>query len=345
MRITTIIFLIYQLFTIPFCLAQQTVFTEGVSNVGTTSAAFLNIGVGARAIAMGSAFTAVADDATALFWNPAGIGRCKRAEVTFNHSDWLLDVYHEYIGAILPAGRHCFGASVTYLGMPDQIVRTIEHPEGNGNFYNAADLAIAASYAFEFTDQFAMGFTGKYIRQQIYNTSASAIAIDFGAIYQPSSIKWLKLGMQISNFGSDLKLNGKDLSQKIDIDPKHHTNTRLPASLDTDAFSLPLIFRFGIATTLVKTKYHKFLTAIDMIHPSNNSESLNLGAEYVFLGGFSIRTGYESLFERDYDVTGGMTIGGGIKLYTLGMLVIFDYAYRDFGVLENVSRFSFGIKF
>ena len=156
----------FQLLVIQTCLGQQTPFNESVSNVGTTSAAFLNIGVGARALAMGGAFTAIADDATALYWNPAGIGRCKRAEVTFNHSDWLLDVYHEYIGAILPVGRHCFGGSVTYLGVPDQIVRTIEEPEGTGDFYNASDLALAVSYAFEFTDQFAMGFTGKYIRQK-----------------------------------------------------------------------------------------------------------------------------------------------------------------------------------
>jgi len=294
---------------------------------------------------MGGAFTAIANDATALYWNPAGISQCQRAEVTFNHINWFLDVYHEFVGAVVPTGRHSFGAAVTYLGVPDQEVRTIEEPEGNGNFYNASDLALAVSYAFQFTDQFAMGFTGKYVRQQIYNSVGAAGAIDLGAIYQPSNIKWLKLGMQIANFGSDIRLRGQDLAQKIDIDPKHNSNERLPASLDTDAFSLPLIFRFGMAATILDSKVNDLLTAVDLIHPSNNTESVNIGAEYVFHGAFALRAGYHSLLERDSETSGGLTLGAGLKLYTRGVLLILDYAYRDFGVLDSVSRISCGLRF
>ena len=130
-----------------------------------------------------------------------------------------MDIYHEFVGAVIPAGRHRFGVSLTYLGMPDQKVRTIARPEGNGKFYSASDLALAVSWGFQFTDQFAMGVTTKYIRQQIYNSQAFAWAVDFGAHYQPTNIKWLQLGMQIANFGTDLKYSGHDLDQKVDIDP------------------------------------------------------------------------------------------------------------------------------
>ena len=346
MKVFTIIFIIFfNLFFYLNGIAQQTPFVSNVSNVGTSSAVFLNIGVGARAVAMGSAFTAVANDATALYWNPAGISQCQHPEITFNHSDWLLDVYHEFAGAVLPAGRHYFGLGVTYLGMPDQIVRTIDEPEGTGDFYNASDLALAVSYAYQFTDRFTMGFTGKYIQQQIYNSTGSAGAIDLGAIYQPSKMPWLKLGMQIANFGTDICFSGRDLAEKIDIDPKHNSSDRLPTSLDTDAFSLPLIFRFGLAINILNSKTNKFITAVDMIHPSNNTESVNVGAEYIFKGIFALRAGYQSLFERDYETTGGFTMGAGLTFYTNGMLIIFNYAYRDFGILDDVSRVSFGLKF
>jgi hypothetical protein len=325
--------------------AQQTPFSSSVSNVGTVAAAFLNIGVGSRANAMGGAFSAIANDATALYWNPAGMSQCVHPELTFNHSDWFLDIYHEFVGAVIPAGQHSFGACLTYVGVPDQKVRTIEEPEGNGNYYNASDLMLGVSYAIQFTDQFSMGFTGKYIRQAIYNSAGSAWAVDFGAMYHPSFMKWLSLGMEIANFGSTLRFAGRDIDIKVDNDPKHNSNDRLPASLTTDAYPLPLIFRFGLAMKPINTRYNRFVTAIDLIHPSNNTESVNVGIEYVYHDIISFRTGYHSLLERDFETTGGFTIGFGLQIYIQKLVIVLDYAYRDFGILNNVNRYSLGFRF
>lgn len=341
--ITTLITLICWI--LPLTAQQQTPFVSHVSNVGTTAATFLNIGVGARAVGMGGAFTAIANDASALYWNPAGLTLLERPEVTFTHSDWLLDIYHEFVGAVLPAGRHRFGVSLIYLGMPDQVVRTIAEPEGTGKFYNASDLALGATWGFQFTDRFAMGISAKYVRQQIYNSEATAFAVDFGAHYRPTNIKWLQLGMQIANFGTDLKFSGHDLDQKIDIDPDHQSNENLPAALETDPFSLPLNFRFGLAATPVHTKHHRILAAIDLLHPSHNTESLNLGFEYTFHGYVALRAGYNSFLEKDYQETGGLTLGAGLQLYTAGTLVLLDYAWREFGVLHDVGRITCSLRF
>jgi hypothetical protein len=341
-----LLFLLYGIIYTPnYLIAQRTPFSSSVSNVGTTAATFLNIGVGSRANAMGGAFTATADDATALYWNPAGLSQCIHPEVTFNHSDWFLDIYHEFIGAVIPAGQHSFGICMTYVGVPDQKVRTIEEPEGNGNYYNASDLMLGVSYAFQFTNQFSMGFTGKYIRQAIYNSAGSAWAVDFGALYHPSFIKWLSLGMEIANFGSTLQFSGRDINIKVDNDPKHNSNDRLPASLTTDAYPLPLIFRFGFAMKPINTKNNRFVTAIDLIHPSDNTESVNIGTEYVYHDIISLRTGYHSLLERDYETAGGFTIGFGLQIYIQKLLIVLDYAYRDFGVLNDVDRFSCSFRF
>ena len=340
-----LLFLYSVIYTPKNLIAQQTPFSSSVSNVGTTAAAFLNIGVGSRANAMGGAFTAMADDATALYWNPAGLSQCIHPEVTFNHSDWFLDIYHEFVGAVIPAGQHSFGICMTYVGVPDQKVRTIEEPEGNGNYYNASDLMLGVNYAFQFTDQFAMGFTGKYIRQAIYNCSGNAWAIDFGALYHPSYVKWLSVGMQIANFGSTLQFSGHDIDIKVDNDPKHNSNDRLPASLTTDAYPLPLIFRFGLAMKPINTRNNRFVTAIDLIHPSNNTESINIGAEYVFRDIISLRSGYHSLMERDFETTGGFSIGFGLQIYIQKLVIVLDYAYCDYGVLNNIDQLSFSSRF
>jgi len=341
-----ILFQLYCIFQLTSGLcAQQTPFSSSVSNVGTTAASFLNIGVGSRANAMGGAFSAVAGDATALYWNPAGISQCEHTELTFNHSDWFLDIYHEFAGAVIPAGQHSFGVSLTFVGVPDQKVRTIEQPEGNGDYYNASDLMLGVSYAVRFTDQFALGFTGKFIRQAIYNCSGTAGALDFGVLYRPSFLKWLGVGMQIANFGTSLQFSGRDIDIKVDNDPKHNSNDRLPASLNTQTYPLPLIFRFGLAFTPINTPDNRFLTAIDLIHPSDNSESINAGAEYVFRDIISLRTGYHALFEKDYETTGGLTFGFGLQIYIQSFVIVLDYAYCESGVLPSVDRFSCSFRF
>ena len=82
-----------------------------------------------------------------------------------------------------------------------------------------------------------------------------------------------------------------------------------------------------------------------MIHPSDNTESLNLGLEYIFHGFAVLRAGYNSFLEKDYQETGGFTFGAGLKIYIAGTLLLLDYAYRDFGILNNVSRVSCGLRF
>ena len=331
--------------TLQILRAQQTPFSSSVSNVGTTMGTFLNIGIGSRANAMGGAFTAVANDASALYWNPAGITQCEHPELTLNHIDWFLDIYHEFEGVVIPADQHSFGASLIYVGVPDQKVRTIEEPEGTGDYYNASDLMIGVSYAFRFTDQFAMGFTGKFIREAIYYCSGTAGAIDFGVLYHPSFLDWLSMGMQIANFGSTLQLSGRDIDRKIDDDPKHYSNNHLPASLNTQSYSLPLIFRFGLAVHSINTRDNRLVTAIDLIHPSDNTESMNLGTEYVFRDIISLRAGYHSLLEKDYEITGGLTLGFGLQIYIQNFVIVLDYAYRDFGILDKVDRFSCSFRF
>ncbi|MBN2091771.1 PorV/PorQ family protein [candidate division KSB1 bacterium] len=339
------IFLILFTFCMQQCFAQQPPYGEGVSNVGTTAASFLEIGIGSRAVAMGGAFTAIADDATSLYWNPAGLALCHRPQIIKSHNDWFLDIFQDYFGAVLPLGSHNLGVSINYLAVPDQEVRSIDQPEGTGLFYNSSDLMLGLSYAFRFTDQFSLGTTVKYIHQKIYYCSASAVALDFGAMYEPSIIPWLRLGMQIANFGMDMQMNGRNLDLFVDTDDSHNSNDRIPAGLKTDKYALPLVFRFGLATYALDTQKQTLFFSADLIHPANNTESINFGAEYVFRGMFALRGGYNALFERDYSHTGGLCLGAGINVYIKGTVFKLDYAYHYFGILQTNNRFSIGVGF
>ena len=110
---------------------QAQLFMENVSKVGTKAATFLEIPVGARAVGMGSAFVSMANDATALYWNVAGIANIERYEIVGIHSRWIAETSFDYAGLIIPlSGYGTFGVSFTSLNMEDMIAQLMHEPGG-----------------------------------------------------------------------------------------------------------------------------------------------------------------------------------------------------------------------
>ncbi len=316
-----------------------------VTNVGTTAAPFLEIGVGARAVAMGGAFVATANDASALYWNPGGLGFLRRPEIIFVHTEWLADIQFDYAGVVFPLGHYgTLGGSITSLSMDDMPVRTVDRPEGTGEFFQVGDLALQVSYALQLTDQFSVGFNGKYIYQKIWKETANGFAIDIGTLYK-TSFRGLRIGASLTNFGSDLKLDGEDLLVFHDIDPNIlGNNNRVFAKLETNAWPLPLNFQAGIAMEVFQQEHHRLTVATEAMHPKNNTESIHAGFEYALRELFFLRAGYRNLFLKDSEE--GLTLGAGFSARFLNNVrTTIDYAYADFGRLENVHRFAFHIQF
>ncbi len=319
-------------------------YVDGVTNAGTSAAAFLQIGVGARAQAMGNAGTVVADDATALFWNPAAVARMGgTAHVAFDHTDWLADTQLDYVAAVLPVSAgSAVGLSVLSFQMVDESpVRTVGQPEGTGEFYSASDLALGLTYGVALTDRFSAGLTGKYVHERLWNETASSFAVDMGIRYR-TKLPGLNLAASISNFGGDLQLDGRDLLRPYDDDPGNASNDQLNVRLDTDAYSLPLYFRFGVGYEQSFGDMHKVVLATDLLHPSDNSEAVNVGAEYTFWDTLSLRGGAQALFQEDR--TGRFSLGAGVQRRVVGGLRLSaDYAYAQWGLLDDTHRFTVSI--
>jgi hypothetical protein len=315
-------------------------YNSDVSNVGTTAATFLEIGVGARPIAMGGAFVATANDASCMYWNPAGLGRLDAVEILFVHTNWLADMSFQYAGFVIPLGSAgTLGANFTMLDVGEMKVRTIDYPEGTGVYFESRDIAIGLSYGFSLTERFSLGFTAKYISQKIWNENAQSFALDIGTIYD-TMLEGLRIGAALTNFGADMKMTGNDLLVYYDQDPtRTGNNDRVFAELQTNSWPLPLHFQLGLAMDIVKNQTHSLTVAVDAVHPIDNTESMHFGVEYGFIGSFFIRAGYRNLFLRDSEE--GITLGGGVNVALLGNFeLIADYAYADFGRLENAQRFS-----
>jgi len=317
----------------------------GQSKIGSSAAPFLNIAIGPRAVSMGGAFIATASDVTSLYWNPAGASRSETNEALFSYSNWFADINYNWAGAMLNlGGAGTIGLSVTYLDYGDMEVTTLSEQDGTGQFFNASDMSLALTYAYNLTDRFSIGGNVKYIQQKIWNSSATAIALDLGVLFL-SDIYGLRIGATITNFGSAMQMDGKDLLVQHDINPNiSGNNDQILANLQTDDFPLPLTFKIGLAMDLVDAENHRFTLATDAIHPNDNSESLNVGAEYIFYNTIAFRIGYKSLFLDNTEE--GFTAGVGLNYDFNPVLGIrFDYAYQNFGILDNTQHFSLGIKF
>jgi hypothetical protein len=290
--------------------------TWGQAKVGTAGAQFLELGVSARAIGMGDAFLAISDDASAVYYNPAGLTQMAEREVMFTHVSYLADINYEFAGLAYPTARFggVWGVGFYMLNAGDMDATQYEYPYGTGQTFTAKDYALTLSYARNLTDRFSVGLTFKVIDELLDTERAFAWAADMGTLYD-TGFRGFKIAMVVSNFGPDLKFIEEDCP-------------------------LPMNFKFGGVLDIFRNENHKATFSVEGSHPSDNMEKFNAGVEYWFKDMFSLRFGdYEA-----YD-TGRISAGCGFKLTVAERPLKFDYGYHDMGLLEGFHRFSVGLSF
>jgi len=319
--------------------------SQNVSKRGTAAAPFLSIAQGARALGLGGAFVAVANDASAMYWNPAGIAELEGFHFLVDHTNWFADIQYEYLGATIGLGSFgALGANMTSSNIADMKVTTIDHQDGTGEVFGITDFAFGLTYALKLTDEFSIGFNPKMVYQKIWKMSATAYAVDMGVKYR-TPFEGFTLGMSITNFGTKMRMQGNNALVLYDPDPTGSgNNSKIPAELSTEEWELPLNFRVGIAYDLPLGSVGRVTLAVDAAHPSDNYESVNFGGEYVYDDMVYFRGGMKSLFLKDSEE--GLTLGVGVRQLLLGNVQFsVDYAYQDLSRLKNAQKFTFGIAF
>lgn len=322
-------------------LLPFTATAEDASKTGTAAAQFLKIPVGAKAAAMGSTFASVADDPTALYWNPAGIAGIQRISGSLSYSQWIAGLKHSFAGMVFPIGsQSSIGLSATSLKSDRIEQTTIDLPEGTGTFFDALDIAIGATYAQSMTDNVAIGATLKYVSQRIWNETAETFACDLGVTLK-TGLKDLRVGLLFQNFGPGLTMSGRELIRQVDQDPASTSNPFIETAIQTQEWSLPTSYRLSTSMSIIGDEglmaipNSRFLLAIDAVHPNDNPEHYSIGGEYEFAGTFAVRGGY--VFNTDQE---GMTLGAGLKIPLGVTMFSFDYAYAAFGLLGSVQYFT-----
>jgi hypothetical protein len=317
----------------------------------------LEIGYGTGGNAMGDAYVSIVDDLSGIYWNPAGLARMEGNEAMFMYQPWIVDIDIHFVAlglSLKSIGTLALGLITVNYG--DMEVTSLDFQEGTGETFSAADMAVSLSYGRQLTTWFSFGASAKYITSKIWHTDARAFAMDMGVIINTSFFSMtgkrtdgLNIGMSVSNYGTRMRYDGIDLIQPIDILPDEHGNFRdVPGQFRLQEWELPLFFRLGVSHTPIVMNNQKVTFSIDAVHPNNNYESVNIGAQYTLniygFGDLSLRGGYKALFMPNSEY--GLSLGGGIVKYILNNKGIkLDYAFRDVGILGDTHNFSVGIIF
>jgi hypothetical protein len=266
---------------------------------------------------MASAFVAVADDPTAVYWNPAGIARLQNRSLSFNHANWFADIQLVQAAYIfhIPFSPGTFAIQARALTMDRMPVRTVFRPQGDGTSYDAGDLSIGLSYARSLTDKFSTGLSVHYIQSTLATYTASATAFDFGTLYD-TGYRSLKIGMSIQSIGSEM-------------------------TYIEDPVKLPTVFRVGMSMDLLNSARQQLLASGEFQHPPDNTERACGGVEYALMDLVFLRGGW--YFRYDQERFG---VGGGVKVATDQSLGIkADYSYTENRDLPAVHRISVELNF
>lgn len=327
------------------CLAA-TGLAQEITKAGTSSAAFLRIPVGARGAALGSAYVSMADDPSAMFWNPGGLARVSKSSLFVDHSPYLPGLNFNYLALALRSESFgSVGFNITALSTENMIRTTMEQPMGTGETFDATSLAIGVAYARNLTDRFSIGANVKYIQEAILNSRATGFAIDLGTLYT-TPFDGIRLGVSITNFGSSMRIDGEDLNVRVDIAPgQTGGNQGIVGRLKTDDFDSPLLMRVGISWDALNSKTQRLTLAADGLNPNDNTQSVNVGAELaLFKELLVLRGGFNDLFLEDREK--GLTLGAGFNLEVAGGWgVTAGYAFQELEHLDSINRFSLAINF
>ncbi|MDZ7402438.1 MAG: PorV/PorQ family protein [candidate division KSB1 bacterium] len=307
----------------------------GVKKIAQTGMKWLSIPVGARATALGGAYTALVNDASSIFWNPAGMALAEGRHIFLSQNRWIADITINAGALVYNADDWgVFGASFSAVDWGTihgtQRASTATGFVETGDF-SPTDWALGVSYARRMSTQFSFGANVKFVHEKLgetlegtfdsprtFSAEMSLVAFDIGTLYY-TGFKDLRFGMSLQNFSQE-------------------------KAYRAESFPLPLTFKFGLAMNVfnlwMDQQDHNLTVAIDALHPRDYSERLHFGCEYSFKNILFLRGGYKTNYDEE-----DLAFGAGLLFNISGMGVGLDYSYLQFKNFDAVHTFSFDFKF
>jgi hypothetical protein len=305
-------YLLIALVGLGLAMPRGNLWSQTVSSNGSTAFPILSFGMGARAVAMGGSFTAVADDLSAIHYNAAGLAQIQQPELVLTHNTYLVDGFYDNLGGLYPmgpAGTLAFGLNYLNYG-------SIDSRDSLGNLtgtYTPFDISAIGGFGFPIAQDLSLGLSSQWMREEINGVVHTGLLWDAGFLAKP--LDRFSIGFNIKNLG-----------------------------VETGGYNLPADFLLGAAYrfSLARKELHSLLISAGGDLAFQGDSHLNAGFEYAFQKSYFIRAGYSYDLEDDQlDGTQGLDFGAGVKLGQFQ----FDYSFSFEGDLGNIQRFALSIFF
>jgi len=246
---------------------------------GLTVLTFLKLGAGARATGLGEAFVSVADDASATYWNPAGLLGIKHNDVMGTHHAWLQDLNHEFVGFAGHRGRHAVGFS--FIGLYTSDIESRDETGAYRGMFGFSNNAFSGSYAFQLTSEIGVGGTVRYVRESLVGTpdgdfSLSGFSFDLGGQWK-TPLRGVTAAAVLRHLGGSMHY---DISGAQDFD-------------------LPTALQGGVSYRRQDVAGGALTLAADALATRGDDLSLRVGAEYAYRGQFLMGAGVKSGLDNE----------------------------------------------
>ncbi len=305
----------------------------GDQRIGTSSASFLRIGVGARAAGMSGAFTAICDDVTSVAWNPAGLVLIEKSEIAFSYAAWPADIGYSHL-CVGTTSRLIDGAIGLQIGfLSTEMMETQEYyPYGTGRSFSFSDWLVGLTVAKRFTDRFSGGCAVKYVREElgveVGGPATNAVVLDAGTYYRIGP--WnMRLAVALMNFGTQLTPDGA----------YERGNGEGTTESGYGGFSPAMEFKFGISMMPYDEPGFRTLFDAELVHPADNAETIRIGLEATISNILALRTGYDLNADELK-----ASFGAGVLTEISGHQAGIDYAATLSEYLGTAHRFTLVFK-
>ncbi|MDD5687256.1 MAG: PorV/PorQ family protein [Elusimicrobia bacterium] len=285
-------------------------------SASNSGASFLNIGTSARAVSMGGAYVGVANDVSAISYNPAGLSQLNKSEIVGQHTKWIADTNHDFLAYARPTSIGTIGLSIVALTQGK--IEGRDENRNKTNSFSAYDVATTISYSKQImslrgvAEAISIGTNLKIIQQSIADEKATGVAIDIGLLTRLSAYP-LSAGLSVQNIGPKM-------------------------TFISEGYDLPLTATIGLGYTIKRAVTLAFDVKRKII---DNKTEVSFGTEYAPINLLAFRLGY--LLPTSHSLlTDFKGFGGGIGLRILNTST--DYAFIPYSDLGNTHRLSFGVK-